>query len=393
MAIPGNPEYPARRWAARRDLWPASRPLPDAVRWIPPRGKRPGSLIAGFAPLRAWAGPKDFAPEGVQLVHIGPDDSPATDRGGLGKRSHGSMSGRVCLIGDSLPEAGRVHVAEGIADALAIAAREFGAVIAAGGTVGIPPLAAISLPVTAWPAGSGPDPAGAAERAAKRAEALEAAKDAARREAWDYVRREMEAARASDPEAEAAALADRIAEAPDIEVLARLAPPPDVLAAPAFGSRIPEAVLWRDGTDPERCALIGRGEVAVLSGPGQGGKSTVTLAVAHAARTGGTACGLQVARGRVAIASYEDPSPRLAARMEWYGPPDEWEHVREAPHPHPSGRRTPRTGEPPAPLHSTVRHAGHGLDYGNHKVNREIASALPCNADSRKNVTQGGLSA
>lgn len=150
VAVPTDPAHPARTWAARRDLWPASRPFPPAVRWLPPWRDRPGAVIAAFAPLRAWiARPEGPAPEGVQCVR--------TDGG---KRSHGSMSGRVCVIGDPLPEAGRVHVAEGLADALAIGARCGGAVIAAGGTAGIPrmadALAALSLPVTAWPDGDAP---------------------------------------------------------------------------------------------------------------------------------------------------------------------------------------------------------------------------------------------
>lgn len=169
VAIPADPAHPARRWAARRDLWPAYRPFPDAVRWLPPWRVRPGAVIAAFAPL--GPGP---APSGVQCVHIGPDGSPATDRDGLGKRSHGSMRGAVCLIGDPLPQAGRVHVAEGLADALAIAARCDGAALAAGGTSGFPrladPLAALSLPVTVWPDG---DPEGR-EAARKLAEALRA---------------------------------------------------------------------------------------------------------------------------------------------------------------------------------------------------------------------------
>ena len=36
----------------------------------------------------------------------------------------------------------------------------------------------------------------------------------------------------------------------------------------------------------------------MLSGPGEAGKSTVTVALADAARDGGAACGLHVARSR-----------------------------------------------------------------------------------------------
>ena len=84
-----------------------------------------------------------------------------------------------------------------------------------------------------------------AERMAKRAEALDAAKEAAKRGDWEHVRRE---AAAAPPEVdESAELAARIDEAPDLQALARLAPP-DPLAAPAFGAPRP-APLW--DVDPE----------------------------------------------------------------------------------------------------------------------------------------------
>ena len=68
----------------------------------------------------------------------------------------------------------------------------------------------------------------------------------------------------------------------------------------------------------------------MLSGPGEAGKSTVAVALADAARDGGTACGLHVARSRVAVLSYEYSGPRLAHRFTWYASAGEWEHVRRA---------------------------------------------------------------
>ncbi|MCE2399238.1 MAG: AAA family ATPase [Gemmatimonadetes bacterium] len=112
-----------------------------------------------------------------------------------------------------------------------------------------------------------------------------------------------------------AARADRIEAAATIEELAGLDPGPPVLADPAFGAALPRPVLWRAGGDPGRGALIGAGEVAILAGPGQGGKSTIAIALAHAAGNGGEACGLHVARGKVAMLSYEDSPARLAHRM------------------------------------------------------------------------------
>ena len=178
-----------------------------------------------------------------------------------------------------------------------------------------------------------------AERDAKRREALKHAKAAALMDPPDLAPlRELARIEESEiQEADAAAdLAERVADAKTArEALKALEPAPDPLADPAFGASLPRPVLWRAGSEADRGALIGAGEVALLSGPGQGGKSTVALALAHAARDGGAACGLHVAGGRVAILSYEDSPARLAARMEWYGPASDWAHVRTSPNPAP----------------------------------------------------------
>ena len=89
------------------------------MRWLAhPDG---GSLVAAFAPVADWteAHPPGV-PAGVQLVHVGPDGAPRTDRGGLSKRSHGTMSAAVAVIGAPLWRAVQVHVCEGLADALAV---------------------------------------------------------------------------------------------------------------------------------------------------------------------------------------------------------------------------------------------------------------------------------
>ncbi len=160
-----DPDTPARRWAALRNLWSPGDPFPPSLRWLAWRDGG-GSLVACFAPLGDWlAG--DPEPTGVQLIHIAPNGQPRRDREGLDKRSHGTIGGSVVLVGESLSDAGRIHVAEGVADALAVAAREEGAVIATGGTTGFqrlaPDLARLRIPVTIWPDG---DPEG--RRAAQR---------------------------------------------------------------------------------------------------------------------------------------------------------------------------------------------------------------------------------
>ena len=184
-----------------------------------------------------------------------------------------------------------------------------------------------------------PDPEGDAERAEARRGALATVRDAIRSGEYERARRELDAFEAAFSDPSDSDPLEGLDEAGTPEALRRILeradPGPDVLAAPAFGAPLPRPVLWRAGSESGRGALIGAGEVAVLAGPGQGGKSTVALALARAAREGGTACGLHVARGRVAVLSYEDSPARLAARMEWYGARDEWAHVRTAPAPAP----------------------------------------------------------
>ena len=189
IPVPLDTRHPAQRWAARRRLWPPGEPWPAAVRWLPSCTTIPtvsggveagggaigtggGSLVAAFAPLADWTEAHPPAhPSGVQLVHVGADGRPRKDGGGLAKRSHGAMTGAVCVTGAPLWRGEALHVAEGIADALAIAARASGSAIATGGTSGLASLAdalaATGAPVTLWPDG---DPAGrlAAEALARR---------------------------------------------------------------------------------------------------------------------------------------------------------------------------------------------------------------------------------
>lgn len=145
-------DAPARRWTALRNLWRPGDHFPASLRWLAWRDGG-GSLVACFATLVDWQSGNP-EPTGVQLIHIAPDGQPRRDRGGLGKRSHGTMGGSVVLMGDPLSEAGRIHVVEGVADALAVAAREDGAVIAAGGTSGFARLpqdvSRLGVPVVIW---------------------------------------------------------------------------------------------------------------------------------------------------------------------------------------------------------------------------------------------------
>jgi hypothetical protein len=79
----------------------------------------------------------------VQLVHVDAQGQPALDRpaqdGGLAKRTIGQAQGAAVVLGNpQLPEASvPVHVAEGLADVLALASRHEGTAAAALGTSGM----------------------------------------------------------------------------------------------------------------------------------------------------------------------------------------------------------------------------------------------------------------
>ena len=97
----------------------------------------------------------------------------------------------------------------------------------------------------------------------------------------------------------------------------------------------PRPILWHDqgkesdGTNVD--AVLSVGEVALLASAGGLGKSTVVLEVTsvavrtHAAHREnprsqapyGTACGLRVMAGPVALVSYEDAPARIAHRLRW----------------------------------------------------------------------------
>ena len=148
--IPADPAHPARRWLESRNLWRAGFPPPGSLRWLPAEAHWPGrgrhtgagSLVALAAPPAAWteAWPNPPDPQAVQLIAVDAQGSPALDRpaeaGGLGKRSLGSTTGLVVVFGcPDLAEALEpVRVAEGVADALALASRYPGPAVATLGT-------------------------------------------------------------------------------------------------------------------------------------------------------------------------------------------------------------------------------------------------------------------
>ena len=171
-AIPPAPDHPARRWLAARALWRPTVDLPPWLRWLPaealaavdgavsPGPTMAGAVLVPVAPLADWmAAAPDWPRGGVtgcQLVHVNTGGRKAWDAGGLDKRSYGRMAGSVTAFG-RLDPAAAVTLAEGVADALALAARFRPAAIAALGTSGLvhpattAALAALPGGVTVYP--------------------------------------------------------------------------------------------------------------------------------------------------------------------------------------------------------------------------------------------------
>ena len=137
---------------------------------------------------------------------------------------------------------------------------------------------------------------------------------------WDLVRA---LAKANEPRLEERIFRARSIQ--DIVELERYATP-DIEAVPwitfhdAAELPRPESVIeQRDGGTG---ALLTKGEVLLLTGPGKVGKSSVTLGLAlarhHALNSDyawGTACGLQIRAGRTFIASYEDSPAWVGYRV------------------------------------------------------------------------------
>ena len=143
--IPRSSDHPARKWLASRHLWRPELPLPGPVRWVdaPHLHKDfqgAGAVIAMAAPPSAWTESWPELPElsCVQLVFVAGDGSPAMDRG-LTKRTYAGTQGAIIILGcPHLQEAtAPVDVAEGLADALALAARSPAPAVATLGTAGM----------------------------------------------------------------------------------------------------------------------------------------------------------------------------------------------------------------------------------------------------------------
>lgn len=157
IPVPAEEGHPARRWLWGRGkplpgpaLWPPGEPLPGGVRWLPEfpadgwpyegRPPRYGAVVALLALPRDWFAAQPGLPAAcaIQACLIDDDGAPA-GRGGPAKLTLGIAAGAVSLIGLAEP-GGELLVCEGLADALALAARHpASTILAALGTAGLAP--------------------------------------------------------------------------------------------------------------------------------------------------------------------------------------------------------------------------------------------------------------
>lgn len=175
VPVPTDPRHPARLWAATKErgpLWPPGDPFPRAVRWLDAksisdalpwwRGPTDGALCAALRPLGCGG-----QVQAVTMVHVRTDGRPGLgkpDRTGkrIDKRSLAPMTGAAVTFRWDDSGSG-VHVCEGLADALAVAARQTGAVVAVlSSSLSriADPLAEHGAPVVAWPDRNDRDGAG-----------------------------------------------------------------------------------------------------------------------------------------------------------------------------------------------------------------------------------------
>ena len=145
VPIPRSAGHPARKWLANRNLWRPELPLPGPVRWISAEHLNhdypgAGAIISIAAQPTAWtqAWPNLPEPSCIHLVFVAGDGSPAMDRG-LNKRTYAAVQDAVVVLGCPLLEQtmAPVDVAEGLADALALASRSPAPAVATLGTSGM----------------------------------------------------------------------------------------------------------------------------------------------------------------------------------------------------------------------------------------------------------------
>ncbi len=148
IPIAGRPAA-ITQWLNTRCLWPADWALPSSLRWLPDRqtddqhtdGEEQatgGRIVALLAEPEEWqrAWPGIPTATAIQTISIDPEGNQVPDQGRPGeagaiKRTIGPSRGKLLLIGDPWLQNGTTaNVAEGIADALALASRRPGPTVA-----------------------------------------------------------------------------------------------------------------------------------------------------------------------------------------------------------------------------------------------------------------------
>ena len=130
----------------------------------------------------------------------------------------------------------------------------------------------------------------------------------------------------------------KLASYPMIEPPPKPVPPVELVPLDTVDDAKPRRVIWRKG---KAGSWLARGEVAVLSGAGGGGKSTLALQWALAAARNelhgtdqGAETGCRVAAGQVVYLSWEDRRRRIKDRADkitkdWSDDPSHLVHVAE----------------------------------------------------------------
>ena len=138
-SIPQDASHPARRWAARRDLWCAESDFPPGITWKPaslsaPGHQSGGTMLFHLAPLAAWQATFPYAPrpQALQVVNIDTGrpvlGRPEVD-GGVSTHTYGPARGACFAMLDENSRA--LHVCESMASALKLRRYESGSVAVA----------------------------------------------------------------------------------------------------------------------------------------------------------------------------------------------------------------------------------------------------------------------
>ena len=124
--IPFYQQHPVRCWCRHRNLFPGYKELPPTIRWHAQRSL----IIVALASMQDFidADPEPPQPRQFHLISIDNEGRKGKAFRGDDKRTYG-QPGVTCVALFGAPNATKISICEGIADALAILDREEGAVI------------------------------------------------------------------------------------------------------------------------------------------------------------------------------------------------------------------------------------------------------------------------